>query len=235
VQAPAANGHARIADPADDDPLTSPSFPAINTADSRSYRTRRSASSMPGGTHRNGYPTGPDRTSGPEGYPVQPAAPQPAAQAPQVPSAPRSSGTPAANPYGSYVSPPAGRQGSSYPEAAAAGTAPADRQGYPPAAPAPSGYYPAAADGYLPPAGLDAAVKPKGRHAHNASTPRGYAEIDYGSLRYDDQAYPDNDATGLVGYAAPAGQYEQNGHGGSDHGYDQDGYQGYSGYGADRR
>ncbi len=53
-QAPAApispsGGHARLPIPLDDDPLTSPSFPAINTSDSRSYRGRRSSGSQASG------------------------------------------------------------------------------------------------------------------------------------------------------------------------------------------
>jgi hypothetical protein len=101
----------------DDDPLTSPSFPAINTSDSRSYRTRQSGSGQPAlppeDPRRSGssagrfseptqqytqYPPIGDRpASAPNGYPVQPPAAQPpAAQAPP----------PVANPYGSYVSAP---------------------------------------------------------------------------------------------------------------------------------
>lgn len=41
-------GHARMPRPVDDDPLTSPSFPAINTRDSRSYRDRRPGGSPSG-------------------------------------------------------------------------------------------------------------------------------------------------------------------------------------------
>jgi hypothetical protein len=61
--------------PLDDDPLTSPSFPAINTADSRSYRARR-----PSGSH-SGPQTGPQPSSpvaNPYGSYV--SAPQPAFQ-----------------------------------------------------------------------------------------------------------------------------------------------------------
>jgi hypothetical protein len=128
------NGHGRLPGPGDDDPLTSPSFPAINASDSRSYRTRRSASRQQGvaasSQQPNGrpggqagfsgsdqftqYQTAPDRAiSRPDGYPVQPpgmATPvsmqQPAAQAPPWPAASAQPTAPAANPYGSYVSAP---------------------------------------------------------------------------------------------------------------------------------
>jgi hypothetical protein len=248
AQAPPGNGHARPVGPADDDPLTSPSFPAINAADSRSYRTRRSAHSQPGSTGPHSYPAGPDRISRPEGYPVQAPAPQ-APPAPQVQAPPsRSSAPPAANPYGSYVSAPSAYPPPGYPDPAATSRAPADPLGYPAASQpaAASNWYPppafeqggatgsGAADGYLPAAGLGAASQSTGRHAHgraqNGSVPRGYAEIDYNNLRYDDPVYPDTEAAGVAGYAgpgAPTRQYEQQGYGGPDLGYGQDGYSGY--------
>lgn len=86
----------------DDDPLTSPSFPAINTSDSRSYRTRSRSSNGNGSYGDRGRPVPgyPDRSaSAPNGHPVQPAA--------------------SGNPYGSYVSAP------SYPEPASAHLDPA--------------------------------------------------------------------------------------------------------------
>ena len=258
-QAPAApveagNGHSWNGRPADDDPLTSPSFPAINTADSRSYRTRRSAASQPGGADQTRYPAGrdrisrPDRTSRPDGYPVQSAA---AATVPPA-AKPASSGAPAANPYGSYVSaaqPVHSPHG--YPEAAAPSLPGTDYPGYPIAAQPTIGtgtWYstaaleagaavPSAADGYLPAAGNGTSGAGSAGHVHNGSAPRGYAGIDYTSLRYDDPAYPDPSAAGLVGYAAsqPTAQYEQPGYSGPDLGYGPDGQQGYPGYGADRR
>jgi hypothetical protein len=92
----------------------------------------------------------------------------------------------------------------------------------------------AAADGYLPAAGLGAVSQSTGRHAHgrtpNGSMPRGYAEIDYNNLRYDDPVYPDTEAAAVAGYAAPVAptrQYDQQGYGGPDLGYGQDGYSGY--------
>ena len=101
----------------DDDPLTSPSFPAINASDSRSYRTPRPGNTQPQPPSQPGngrgmggfteparspsrYPTGPDRAvSTPDGYPVQPVAARvaPVQGQPSVPMA---------NPYGSYVSAP---------------------------------------------------------------------------------------------------------------------------------
>jgi hypothetical protein len=182
----------------------------------------------------NRYHNGSDHISGPDGYPVQSPA-----QALSQPS-PGSSGSPAANPYGSYVSPPPAHDGRGYPDAAAASRAPAD-YGYLSAAQdaGSSSHYPAtAADGYLPAAGLGATGPATGRHAHNGSAQRGYGEIDYGSLRYDDSAYPDTETTGLVGYAAPTAptrQYDQRGYGGPEPDYSQDGYPGYSGYGSDGR
>jgi hypothetical protein len=166
-------------------------------------------------------------------------------QAPPSPSA-----TPAANPYGSYVSAPSAYQGSGYADPPAT-RAPADPVGYPAASqsPAGSGWYPpsayeaggagsAAADGYLPATGLGAPSQSTGRHAHgrtqNGSMSRGYAEIDYSNLRYDDPVYPDTEAAGVAGYAAPGAptrQYDQQGYGGPDPGYGQDGYSGYGGSG----
>jgi hypothetical protein len=245
AQVPAGDEYARPGGTADDDPLTSPSFPAINAADSRSYRTRRSANGQPGSTGPNRYPAGPDRISRPEGYPVQ----SPAAQARQAEAPPSPSATPAANPYGSYVSAPSAYQGPGYPDPGAASRAPVDPLGYRAASQptAAGGWYQptafesggaagsaAAADGYLPAAGLGAASQSTGRHAHgrtqNGSMPRGYAEIDYNNLRYDDPVYPDAEAAEVAGHAgagAPTRQYEQRGYGGSDLGYSQDGYSGY--------
>jgi hypothetical protein len=116
---PPSNGRGHS--PADNDPLTSPSFPAINASDSRSYRTRPSngasqrdasgqhsrAATDPGATSHQfiDYSSAPRRAaSQPDGYPMPPAeAPvQPAALA----SGHQSPAAPAANPYGSYVSQP---------------------------------------------------------------------------------------------------------------------------------
>jgi hypothetical protein len=144
---------------ADDDPLTSPSFPAVRDEDSRSYRSRRAAG-PPADTRASGPRASGPRASGPRasggylpagppaaaGYPAAAADPlagfddypsergrraradeYPAAYPPPPPPRPAPAGppaaapaarhrdyrdlpaappsTPAANPYGSYVSP----------------------------------------------------------------------------------------------------------------------------------
>jgi hypothetical protein len=186
-----------------------------------------------------------------------PRAAQTAAQA--SPSAPpSSSGSPAANPYGSYVGGPPAQQHPSYPDIAAASRSTADYPGYSIASQpsggngrhsAPSlgngGGAGSAADGYLPAATLGAGGPASNGnaqgysqgHSGNGSSPAGYAGIDYGRLRYDDPLYPDSDGSGLVDYAAPRqrGKHYDPGYGGSDLGYGQDGYEGYTGYGAGER
>ncbi len=104
---PNSGPYARPPLPGDDDPLTSPSFPAINSSDSRSYRARRSKGAGPGAAQppagysdpSPSFPSNPaaggHAASGPNGYPVQP----PAASA--APS--HHSSAPVANPYGSFV------------------------------------------------------------------------------------------------------------------------------------
>ncbi len=134
-QAPAApishsGGQARPPQPLDDDPLTSPSFPAINTSDSRSYRTRQPSSSQRGSSQPHGAPrtgghsssgngTGEHRTGG-YSEPAQPYSPYPATPDrstsrpngyPVQPAAASAAGSPyapspVANPYGSYVNAP---------------------------------------------------------------------------------------------------------------------------------
>jgi len=127
---------------ADDDPLTSPSFPAVNTSDSRSYRARRSRGASQ--ADANGQPT----TNGQHGRPAaEPgttshqyieysSAPRrsasqsngyPAGTPAQAAAERQSPAAPAANPYGSYVSQPGpaysetarpqpGRASAGYPE-----------------------------------------------------------------------------------------------------------------------
>jgi hypothetical protein len=214
----------------DDDPLTSPSFPAINDSDSRSYRTRsRSGSpsspqhSRPGtnpgygepGRQAPGYQA--SSTSSPNGYPVQPAA----ASAGHLPA---HSPAPAANPYGSYVSPPR----PSYPEpanghldAAAYGTGYAAGQ----QAVAAANWYGAPdanqANGYLPAPGNGAG--------------NGYSPADYGA------GYPGyqggQPALPAGGYGQPGhqGSYDQRGYQRPDASYGQDGYEAYPGYGGAAR
>ncbi len=103
--------------PLDDDPLTSPSFPAINTSDSRSYRTRRPGSQHAGSQQDSGQDRGPAGDSQPGGISQPAPVSRPAHQfpAPAVPdrsaSAPngypvQAPVAPAANPYGSFVNTP---------------------------------------------------------------------------------------------------------------------------------
>ena len=229
-QAPAAQishsgGHARPPQPLDDDPLTSPSFPAINTSDSRSYRTRRPSSSWPSTAQHSGsqpagsprpnghgagsysdpaqpyspYPSAPDRSSSlPNGYPAQPAAASAAGSS--------YSGNPVANPYGSFVDAP--------------GRSPAT----PAPVPAPTPHFDAAAYGSGYAAGQQAVA---GVNWY-ASTP----EVSYESQTYQDghSAQPGGNGPGHV-----AGHYDQRGYGGPELTYGQDGYQGYTGYGGSGR
>jgi len=252
-QSPAAQvshsgGQPRPPLPMDDDPLTSPSFPAINDSDSRSYSKRSRSSSVPsssqpsssqplglpsgggrGGSypeparHLPAYPAGPDHsTSAPNGYPVQPAATA-AGHGP-------ASAAPAANPYGSYVSTPQ----PSYPEpasahfdAAAYGTGYAAGQ----QAVAAANWYGGNADGnqaingYLPTPG-------NGNGAGN-----GYSPADYGN-GYQTPVYQGGQPAlpaGGYGQNSHPGPNEQRGHHRSDAGYGQDGYEGYPGYGGAAR
>ncbi|HEY7325892.1 MAG TPA: hypothetical protein VH520_13805 [Streptosporangiaceae bacterium] len=254
-QAPAAppyptNGHGNGVD--DNDPLTSPSFPAINASDSRSYRTRRSGGASQGasGQHTRppasqdatshqyiDYSSAPRRTaSRPDGYPAQPAAHAAEHQSPTAP---------AANPYGSYVSQPQ----PAYSEAAAA------HSGYPASQQASSaGWYAAQAvatggqhaavqplgqpaDGYLPSAGIGGTGMNGGSHAVNGSAARGYAGIDYSSIRYDDPVYPDTQGypPGYGSAGRPTAQHDQQGYGTLDPSSGQDGYEAYRGYGTGGR
>ncbi|HEY1618989.1 MAG TPA: hypothetical protein VGG25_15320 [Streptosporangiaceae bacterium] len=97
------NGNGGRPAPADDDPLTSPSFPAIRADDSRSYRrTGRPHAAepeyqAPGGYPAPQYPAG--GGTGQNGYG------QAAGYAPAQPP------VPAGNPYGSYVTPVPARHG----------------------------------------------------------------------------------------------------------------------------
>ena len=168
----------------ENDPLTSPSFPAVNTSDSRSYRTRRGSSGQharpapsQGATSHQfiEYSSAPRRTpSQADGHPVQPAASsagapgQPAAQAPQH----QSPAAEAANPYGSYVNQPqpayseatrqqTGYSSAGYPETPAPSLTAAAYSGYA------SGQQAASAGWYAPPAiaSGSSAVQPLGQPA----------------------------------------------------------------------
>jgi hypothetical protein len=224
---PNSGPHTRLPLPGDDDPLTSPSFPAINTSDSRSYRGRRSKSSGPGDSQPPAgysdrspslpsYPAAGDHAaSGPNGYPVQP----PAASA--APS--HSPAAPVANPYGSFVgsaqpsySDPAGEL-----DAVAYGTGfAAGRQ-----AVADVNWYSDASDGqsagYLP-------APPSSGNGHSSS---GYSASDLG-INYSDPAY----TTGQPAQPGGNGQHGylpspyDNGYRAPEPGYDS--YQGQPGYGS---
>jgi hypothetical protein len=212
-QAPARPRPAARPTPAalDDDPLTSPSFPAINDSDSRSYRSRRHDSqprSIPPGPSYSepvqqfgAYPPAPDRTiSPPNGYPVQ--------------SAP-----PAGNPYGSFVSQPAASQ-------------PAASYSPPPPAPASYGKHaqPNADwyDGQAPAPAFTGGSQPGYSTSQQSfsADPAGY------QLGYQG-GQPDPSAYGQPGYAAaPTPQYDPRLYGSQEPGYGRDGYQGYPGYGS---
>ncbi len=222
VSYPGAQG--RLPLPLDDDPLTSPSFPAINTSDSRSYRTRQPRSQHAGpqqdsGRDRAGYrqpgqvsqpaqqfPGSPpsDRSaSAPNGYPVQ--APAPA---------------PAANPYGSFVG--TSQAGYSDPatghlDSLAYGTGYAGPSQ--PSVPDPSWYSPADGNGgggnstsYYDtsyPGTEPGGSAPNGAGAADAGyTSNGYAGTDYYDS-YGESAYPGGypaAAFPAAGYAAGAFQ-----------------------------
>jgi hypothetical protein len=214
--------------PLDDDPLTSPSFPAINTSDSRSYRTSRPSDGRPSDPRPSdpradrrppaaasyneptqqftAYPPAAARANGappnsaPGGYPVQSAA------------------APAGNPYGSFVSQPPVRQDPGY---AAYDGQPTSSSG--------GGYYPPS-NGYLP-----ATPVPNGGFANggfaNGGAPNGGAPNGYDANGYDQASYqalqPD------AAYHQPsyqAVQYDQAGYG-QDPAYARDAYPGYPGYG----
>ena len=216
--------------PLDDDPLTSPSFPAINTSDSRSYRTRRP------GAAQSGPHAGPQ--------PISPYAHDPAPVRPAAPVAPAS--PPVANPYGSYVSAPQPVYqdlGQSHPDAASYGSS------YPSSQQADGNWHAGAATGYLPPGytggdyasgdhggnGYSNGHAANGYAANDGAGGNGYAAVDYPNVGY--QGYqPSPVAPGGYGpqgqYAA---QYDQAGYSAPDVAYGQDGYQGYPGYGTGTR
>jgi hypothetical protein len=241
--------------PMDDDPLTSPSFPAINTSDSRSYRTRRPGGAHSGahsGPHTSPPPAG-GRDSGSFAAPAQQFSPYPerAASGPgmtpptpaPVPQSPApQSPAPLANPYGSYVSAPQPTYqdvapshldpyGASYPIGQHAGNGWYSGMNGGPADPAPG----QAATGYLPPAGYNGNGNGAGQDNGGRGQDNGYPAADYqgyqGAAYYGGQAGP-----GGYGPQGPlAGQYDQRGYGTSDLTYGQDGYPGYPGYGTSGR
>jgi hypothetical protein len=253
VAPPQSTGYSRTPVPLDDDPLTSPSFPAINTSDSRSYRARRSSGAHTGphaGPQTGAQPVDGRSSGGFARPPVQYPGPQsPAAQmpAPQMPVSPPPTRQlpPVANPYGSYVSAPQpGYQGG----AAAHQDVPSYGGGY--GQPADGSWHGAAASGYLPAAGYPTGSYVTNGNGHNGnghngnryaggdqqaavSGGNGYNGIDYQNLTYQGNDYPPGPP--IPGGYAPqdqhAGQHDQRGYGAPDLVSGQDGYQGYPGYG----
>jgi hypothetical protein len=73
------NGHGRPV-PLDDDPLTSPSFPAVSAADGRSYRGGRPETQTPGSRGPGDYATGAQQAAAAQAAAQQAAAQQAAAQ-----------------------------------------------------------------------------------------------------------------------------------------------------------
>jgi hypothetical protein len=226
-----ANGHSRPPVPLDDDPLTSPSFPAINTSDSRSYRTRPPGGA-PSGPH-TGPHTGPQQLNGRGGGFGEPTAQYPATPAAAPAPIPRGPVTqppaPVANPYGSYVSAP---QPTYQGIAASAPDAPSYGGGYSSAHQADGSWYGGAPNGYLPAAGYPGADHPGNDHVangHNGNGHNGYLPADYPSVSYQGAGYQAAPAA-PTGYE-PQGQFDQRGYSSPDLAYGQDGYQGYTGYG----
>ena len=223
------NGRGRLPIHRDDDPLTSPSFPAINADDGRSYRGRRSGGhpTMPPGTNGRSepnrqlpqYPADASASNG-NGYAARSASSPPALPAPSA------AGAPAGNPYGSFVGQPA----SSYQD-----QSPAVQQGagtygsyngasqQPPSA---NGSWYGASDGYLP-----APSHANGANGTNGTN--GYHAGQYQPAAYQSAAYPGGPAEPTAypqqSYLAGNGQYDQLGYPAPDAGYRRDGYQGYSG------
>ncbi len=239
---------------ADDDPLTSPSFPAIQD-DSRSYRNGRGrGASAP---HRSpvspaaptqqmaAYPQAPGQFDGygpgapgnaaePAGYrqpapAAEPASPQPYQAAAAAPPAAAgyqgNDGQAYGNPYGSYVGSPAGPG----PEA---GSVPARYDGYPagPGAGLPQVSYqqlPAGSQVPAPAAGPGGWYPADGYPALPGGHEAGYRN---GNGVAGQAGYPDGQGGYLpAGYAAP----QDRGHAGVDP-YNQDPYGGYPGYGTGR-
>jgi hypothetical protein len=207
---PTASRPRSVPAPLDDDPLTSPSFPAINTSDSRSYRTSRSDSQprpIPGPSYpepapqQRPYPAGADPSlSSPGGYPA-------------------SSGGPSGNPYGSFVTQPA----TSYPEPAsqpAAGYS--DQQsGYGQHDQQPGGWYDTGQTGYSQ---LPTFTSPQPGYGNGAgSTDPAAYRASYPGTPPENVAYVQPVYGGV--------QYDQHGYVVPEPGYGADGYQGYQGYG----
>jgi len=252
-------GYPRTPVPLDDDPLTSPSFPAINTSDSRSYRARSSSGAHTGPHIRPqaGPPPASGRSSGRFAEPTAqyPVPQAPAAQAPitQVPVPPASGSQlpPVANPYGSYVSAPQ----PAYQDAAAARQdVPSYGGGYSNGQQADGSWYGSDASGYVPTPGYTGGDQAPNGNGYNGNGYNGngygyngndqngalpgasdYGPVDYQNLTYQSADYqPAPPVPGGYGQQNHY-QYEQRGYGVPDLAYGQDGYQGYTGYGTGGR
>jgi hypothetical protein len=221
---PQSAGYPGTPAPLDDDPLTSPSFPAINASDSRSYRARRSS-----GAH-SGPQTGPQPAAGRSGRPAESGAQYPVQPRGSQPQAPSSS--PVANPYGSYVGAPSRPEVPAYSGAHGNGEQ------------ADASWYSGGATGYLPANGFGAGdhngYNSNGHngngHAYPARDPRdsqgSYGAFDYQNLSYADVDYQQvPEADGYPQLNPHPGQFNERGYGEPDLAYGQDGYQGYPGYG----
>jgi hypothetical protein len=219
--------------PADDDPLTSPSFPAINTSDSRSYRGRRPAS----GAHSI-PPTGPQQAPARgDGF----AEPSTQYAAPARGGQPQPS--PAANPYGSYVSAPQ----PTYQDAAPPRTElPGYGAGYGNGQQHDGTWHSGPVTGYLPNHGYGASDH-NGNGNNGNGNGNGYlaqhgGQGGYGAAAYPASTYqaddyqPAQSMAGGHGQQNQAfGQFDERGYGVPDQAYGQDGYQGYPGYGSGGR
>jgi hypothetical protein len=215
--------------PADDDPLTSPSFPAINTSDSRSYRGRRSTS----GAHSI-PPTGPQQAPARAGGFAEPTAQYPVQSGggqPQMPAV--------ANPYGSYVS-------ASQPTYQEAAQPRQELPGYGASygnGQQPDGtWYSGPVTGYLPNHGYGTADHNGNGNGHNGNGYRDQHDVQGGYGGHQDARYQGADyqpaqsmAGGYGQQNQAAGQFDERGYGVPDLAYGQDGYQGYPGYGPGSR
>ena len=237
----------------DDDPLTSPSFPRIPAADSRSYRNGRAdtpprGSSAPApylattqqfasyGSPAPDYPGNGSRDTAltnPNGYRPDPllgrdpypapADPPPARPAPAAPAA-------AGNPYGSYVTPDSQATVSGYSDYSGAHSRPAGNghESYLPAeSPQPAGngywHHQPSLSGSIP----DPATPsyPDGPRQYPDPLGAGSQRADYGS------GHPAHDPAGYPPSTYPAVPHDPAGYAPLDP-YGPDGYGGYPGYGA---
>ena len=248
-------GRPRI-DP-DDDPLTSPSFPRIPAADSRSYRNGRAdtpprGSSAPApylattqqfasyGSPAPDYPGNGSRDTdltNPNGYRPDPllsrdpypapADPPPARPAPAAPAA-------AGNPYGSYVTPDSQATASGYSEYSGAHSRPSGNghESYLPSAPPAESGQPAGNGYWHHQPSLSGSIPDPATPSY-LDGPRQYPDpLGAGSHRADyGSGHPAHDAAGYPSSSYPAVPHDPAGYAPLDP-YGPDGYGGYPGYGA---